>query len=194
MAGAGGHLAVERHRRLEDHERPARARVLAEGLVEHARGLADLAVHEVDPHALVAQDARAAAGGLGGRVVGGDHHAGDAGGHDRVGARRRAAVMAAGLQRHVHGRARRVARGLLERHHLGVALARRLGDPLPDHAPVLDHDGTDHGVRAGLPARASSKFDGPQKVLCVALRRGGVRHPENTVPAVSFGPDRLGGD
>ena len=66
----------------------------------------DLAVHEVDPDALVAQDARAAAGGLGRRVVGGDHHARDPGGEDGVRARRRAALVAARLERDVHGRAR----------------------------------------------------------------------------------------
>ena len=79
VAGAGRDLAVERHRRLEDHERAAGAGVLAEGLVQHPGGLADLAVDELDPDALVAQDPRAAAGGLGGRIVGGDHHARDPG-------------------------------------------------------------------------------------------------------------------
>src|ERR687897_476551 len=61
VACAGGHLAVERHCGLEDHERAPCARVLEEGLVEHARGVRDVAVHEVDPDALVAQDARPAA-------------------------------------------------------------------------------------------------------------------------------------
>ena len=45
VAGRGGDLAVERHRRLEDHERPPGARVLAERLVEQPRGGGDLAVH-----------------------------------------------------------------------------------------------------------------------------------------------------
>ena len=78
VARAGGDLAVEGHGRLEDHQRTARAGVLAEGLVEQARGLADLAVEDVDLDALVAQDAQPAAGGLLARVVGGDHHARDA--------------------------------------------------------------------------------------------------------------------
>ena len=41
VAGAGGDLAVEGHRRLEHHERPPGAGVLAERLVEQARGLRD---------------------------------------------------------------------------------------------------------------------------------------------------------
>ena len=49
VAGAGGDLAVERHRRLEDHERAARAGVLAERLVEQARGLGHLAVDPARP-------------------------------------------------------------------------------------------------------------------------------------------------
>jgi hypothetical protein len=51
------------------------ASVLAEGLVQHARGLGDLAVDSVDPDALVAQDPGPPAGGLGGRIVGRDHDA-----------------------------------------------------------------------------------------------------------------------
>ena len=60
------------------HGRPG-ARVLAEGLVEQARAGGELAVGERDLDALVAQDPQAAAGGLLGRVVGGDDDAGDPG-------------------------------------------------------------------------------------------------------------------
>ena len=44
VAGAGGDLAVERHRGLEEHPRAAGARVLAERLVEPARARGQLAV------------------------------------------------------------------------------------------------------------------------------------------------------
>ena len=57
---------------------PADPRVLAEGLVEQPRRRRDLAVGEHDLDALVAQDPEAAARGLLGGVVGGDHHAADA--------------------------------------------------------------------------------------------------------------------
>ena len=91
VPGAGRDLAVERHRRLEQHERPPRARVLAERLVQEPRAGRQLALGDVDLDALVAQDPEAAAGGLFGRVVGGDHDAREAGLEDRVRARRRAA-------------------------------------------------------------------------------------------------------
>src|SRR3954471_22548772 len=109
VAGWRGDLAVERHRRLEQHPRPPGTRVLAEGLVDQPRAGGDLAVGDGDLDALVAQDPQPAAGGLLGRVVGADHHAGDPGGDDRVGARRRLAVVAARLERDVH---RRAASGL----------------------------------------------------------------------------------
>src|ERR1700709_2857605 len=50
----------------------------------------------LDRHALVAQDAEPPAGGLLGRVVGGDDDPADARGEDRVGARRRLALVTAG--------------------------------------------------------------------------------------------------
>ena len=59
VAGARRDLAVERHRRLEEHVRAARARVLAERLVEQPRAHGGLAVGDDDLDALVAQDARA---------------------------------------------------------------------------------------------------------------------------------------
>ena len=106
VAGAGRDLAVERHRRLEQHVRAARARVLAERLVEQPRAHRRLAVGDHDLDALVAQDAEPAAGRLLRRVVGGDDDARDAGLDDRVGARRRLPVVAARLQRDVQRRAR----------------------------------------------------------------------------------------
>ncbi len=104
VAGAGRDLAVERHRRLEQHPRAPDARVLAKGLVEQARARGELAVGEHHLHALVAQDPEAAPRGLLGRVVGGDHHPLDARLQDRLGARRRLALVAAGLERHVQRR------------------------------------------------------------------------------------------
>src|SRR3954447_19655007 len=50
---ARGHLAVERHGRLEDHERPSPPGMFAKRLVEEARGVLDLALDGVHGHALV---------------------------------------------------------------------------------------------------------------------------------------------
>ena len=145
VAGAGRDLAVERHRRLEQHERAARARVLAERLVEQPRPRGELAVGDLDLDPLVAQDPEAAAGGLLGRVVGGDHDAGDAGLDDRVRARRRAAGVAARLERDVERRAAQVGpAGGGDRRALGVrpaqlgveALAQRPGRRCTITAPT----------------------------------------------------------
>src|SRR5206468_9715252 len=54
------------------------------------------------------------------RITGADHHAADAGSDHCVGARRRATVMIARLERHVERRASRTAAGLRERAHLGM--------------------------------------------------------------------------
>jgi signal transduction histidine kinase len=53
VAAHGGHLAVERHGRLEDHQRPAGAGVLAERLVEQPGAHRRLAVgdRDLDPAA-----------------------------------------------------------------------------------------------------------------------------------------------
>ena len=59
------------------HGRPVRA-CLRKRLVEQPGAGGELALGDHDLHALVAQDPQPAAGGLLGRVVGGDHHAGDA--------------------------------------------------------------------------------------------------------------------
>src|SRR3954468_12866817 len=75
VAALGGDLAVEAHRRLEDHERPPGARVLAEGLVLQPGAGGELAAGDDDVHALVAQDPETAPGGLRARVVAGDDDA-----------------------------------------------------------------------------------------------------------------------
>ena len=78
--------------------RPVRA-CLRNGWIEQPGGRGLGAVGEVDLDPLVAQDARAAAARLLARVVAADHHPGDPGGEDRVGARRLAALVRAGLER-----------------------------------------------------------------------------------------------
>ena len=74
VAAGGGDLAVEGHRGLEQHPRAPDARVLAKGLVLQAGTRGQLALRDDHLHALVAQDAEAAAGSLLGGVVGADHH------------------------------------------------------------------------------------------------------------------------
>ena len=86
---------------------------------------------------LVAEDPRAAAARLLARVVGADHDPGDPGGEDRVGARRLAALVGAGLERDVHRRPGRVvaARAAVgERRDLGVR-GRRAARDGPRRSP-----------------------------------------------------------
>jgi hypothetical protein len=144
--------------------------MLAERLVEQARGVAGVAVHHRDLHALVAQDPEPAAGRLDARVVARDHHAGDPRGHDGVGARWRTTVVRTRLEGDVHGRAGGVLAARAQRLALGVRLACGVVEALADRAPVLDDDGAHERVRAGVPARLGSQLDGPHQVALVVLR------------------------
>jgi hypothetical protein len=69
----------------------------------------------------------------------------------RVGARRRAAVMAAGFQRHIDGCATRRFAGCLQRVHLGVRFAGTLVPALADHPAVAHDDAADPRIGRGRP-------------------------------------------
>ena len=174
-------LAVERHRGLEDDERAAGAGVLAEGLVEQPRGVADLAVDEARPRCPRRAGCRGRGpAAFGRRVVGRDHHARDAGLDDRVGAGRRAArggsraratrtcVAPAGSSAQSPSA---IALGVRARPAAGV-------EALADHAARLDDHGADERVRARLPARPAGQLDGPLEVARVALCGGDIGHSE----------------
>jgi hypothetical protein len=150
--------------------------VLAERLVEEPGGVRQLAVDELDLHPLVAQDPRAATRGLGCGVVGGDHHAGDTGLEDRVGAGLRAPVMTARLERDVEGPARRVLVARGQRHPFGVRLPGGLRDALAYHPPALHEHGPHHGIGTRLAAGLGGQLDGPEEVSRVALLGRGLGH------------------
>src|SRR4051794_10963151 len=85
------------------------------------------------------------------------NHARDAGRDDRVSARRRLAVMRAGLERHVQrGAAGRVA-GTRKRLGLGVGAATRLRPTAPDDDTVLDDHRADRGIGPGTPEPTPAK-------------------------------------
>ena len=118
--------------------------------------------------ALVAQDPEPAAGGLLGRVVGGDHDAREAGLEDRLRAGRRAAGVAARLQRDVQRRAAQVgAAGGRDRRALGVRLAQRGVEALAQHAAVAHDHRADERVGAGPPATALGELDRAGEVFGV---------------------------
>jgi hypothetical protein len=178
VAGARGHLAVEAHRCLEDHQRATGAGVLSKRLVQEACRVRDLAVHEPDLHALVPQDPGAPPGRLGRRIVGCDDDARDAGLEDRLGARRGSAVVGAGLERDVEGGAGRVLAAGRESHALRVSLSGGLGYALADHPAVLHEHGPDHRVRTGPAASFGGQLDGPKEVSRVAIFERDLGHRE----------------
>ena len=148
-----------------------------------------------------------------GRIDHGRDDAGDAGGDQRVGARRRAAVVAARLEVDVDGRPAGVARGP-QRRHLGVVAARPLVPALADDDAVADDHRAHHRVRrrgappvlgelgaaVQLSAVALVDHDAgavghrhPPRQVTVGLR--GARRPEDRRPGdedVGSGPVRAG--
>ena len=175
VAGVGGDLAVERHRRLEQHPRAAGARVLAERLVGQPRAARQLVagVGDADLDALVAQDPQTAAARLLGRVVGADHDAREPGRDDRVGARRRLALVAAGLERHVERRAvRGRRRRRRDRLDLGVRAAVGAVPALAqDHAVARDDRAHDRvGLHVAQPV--VGELDGTRRDVRGRCRSG----------------------
>jgi hypothetical protein len=170
VARPGRDLAVEGHRRLEEHPGQSGAGVLAERLVEQPRPGGELAVGDRDVDALVAQDARPPAGGLLRRIVGGDDDAGDARLQDRVRARRGLSLVTARLQRHVHRRAVRVAVAAgHQRLALGVTAAVDRVEALPQHLAVRDHHGAHHRVGRRTTAAPLRELDGAGEVQMIGL-------------------------
>ena len=122
-----------------------------------------------------------AAGGLLGRVVGGDHDAGDAGLDDRVRARRRAAGVAARLERDVHRRAAQVgAGGGGDRRALGVRAAELGVEALAHDRPSWTITAPTSGFGLVAPAPALGELDRPGEVLVV----GGLKGAHGTVATI----------
>ena len=179
LAALGGHLAVQGSRGLQADVGPAGAGVLAKRLVEQPCALGQLALGQLDCNPVVAQDARAAAGSVLGGIVGADDHARDARGGDRLRARGRLALVAAGLERHVHRRAAqvRVACGG-DRGRLGVRTAVVRMVALADHLPVSHEHGADERVRAHPTTSALRQLDCASQVQSVGVGTG--RHRGRT--------------
>src|SRR5437764_12140289 len=87
------HLAVQRHRRLEQDPGPASPRMLAERLVQQSRTRGELAVCDHDLHAFVSQDPQTTAGRVLAGILGSDDDSVDARRADPIGARWAPAVV-----------------------------------------------------------------------------------------------------
>ena len=94
----------------------------------------------------------------------GDKHPRHARLYYRPGAGRGTPVVAAGLKSHVHRRACRQAPRGIEGVHLGMRSAAGLVEPLPDHGPVPDQNGSDQRVRTRPPPPFFRQFKRPQHV------------------------------
>src|SRR6202034_4953964 len=82
-------------------------------------------------------------------IVGAHDHALNTGAQDRIGARRRVALVTAGLQRYVQGRAGEIDRSTgFDRGDLGVRPAVALVPTFAEDLPVARHDRAD--ARVGL--------------------------------------------
>jgi len=115
---------------------------------------------------------RAAAARLLARVVGADHDPGDRGGEDRVGARRLAALVGAGLEREVQRRSGRIAAAAAavgERRDLGVQLAERLMAALADRLAVAHDHRPDERIRAHPSPPSLRQLQRPPKVIPIAI-------------------------
>jgi hypothetical protein len=104
-----------------------------------------------------AQRREATSGNLGERVFAGCHHAGHAGSDQCIGARRRAAMMGAGLQRDVGGCAACRLPSGAQGVHFGMRLASASMKPLTEHRIVFGDHAADHRVGLAGEARAGSQ-------------------------------------
>jgi hypothetical protein len=175
VAGVRGHLAVQRHRRLEEHPGTTRARALAERLVLEPGPGRQVSVDHHHVHPLVAQDAEATARGVRAGVVGGDHDAADSRPEDRLRARRRPSVVAARLERDVEGGSMELrSSGGSDCLHLGVGSAEGAMKALAEGVAVTADDRAYERVRTDETASAFCQFDRPRQVM--AIRIGDYRH------------------
>ncbi len=108
-------------------------------------------------------------------ILEGDDGARDAGRHEGVGARRRLALVAAGLERAVERGAGGQQARLGERHRLGVGLAGAEVVAAPDDRAVPDQHGADERVGMRAAAAALREFEGLVHVpLVVQQKRPGA--------------------
>ena len=170
VAGLGRDLAVERHRRLEEHVRAAGARVLAEGLVERAaRGW-----RARRRRCRRRRPRRAGSRARGRRPSRSGRRRRRPRGRCRPRRSRRCTAacgrVAAGLERDVERRAGevRVARGG-DRLALGVRAAAGGVPALPQHLAVADDDRAHERVGADPAAPAGGELERALEVLAVGV-------------------------
>ena len=173
MAVPRGDASVQRLGELEQHEGLAGFPVMHVGRVQFPR----FRFHQarLHRHAGRAQPLDPFARHAPVRVGHGDVDVRDARCDDRVRARRRAALVAAGLQGNVQRGPPRTRSRLLERLRLGVPPAVFPVVPLAQDDTVADDHGTHHGIGTGTPYSPRREVQRPAHEYRVMIRfRHGV--------------------
>src|SRR5437588_9934376 len=138
VTGARGDLAIQRHRQLQMHKRPARAHEVNVRFVQLVRFISQQTRAHLDSG--FAKMRKAAAGDLWIRVFDRGNDSFDAGCDQRISAWRRAAAMSVRFQRDVSRGALRALPSLLERQGFGVLYLLIIVESFADDfAAVYDH-------------------------------------------------------
>ncbi|MNF62061.1 hypothetical protein D3C84_437320 [compost metagenome] len=176
LAFATGHggSTIQAHGQLDPHEGQAVLHTFEETFIEFAR----LAFK----HTALCGDAglfqalQAATGDCRVRVLHGRHHPCQPGVDQCIGARRGAAVMAAGLQRHVGGGTTGILAGSAQGMNFGVGFAGAHVPAFADNLPVT-YDHTAHPrVGMGGVVAVARQFQGTRHVMGVKDRLFGRNH------------------
>ena len=141
----GRDLAVHRHGVFHGNEGPPGGDVVEKDLVQRVTFLPQNVFRYL--HAVRPQDRHALSCHQRIWVGGADHHPADAGCQDRIHAGRLLSVVAAGLQRHIHGGSGGVSVAGCQRIPLRVGFPVPLMPALSDNCAVLYDHGAHHGIR-----------------------------------------------
>ena len=108
------------------------------------------------------------------------HHPRHAGSDQRIGTRRRTALVRAGFQRHIGGRSPRPLAGCLQSHRFGMRFAGAQMESLADHIALRRQNATDHRI-------------GTRRVEAAFGQAQGTRHEDVVVGAELAHAARLRG-
>ena len=164
-ACVGRDLAVHRHGVFHRNEGPPGGDVVEEDPIQRVTFLAQNVFRHL--HAVRPQDRHALSRHQRIWVGGADHHPADAGCQDRIHAGRLLSVVAAGLQRHIHGGSGGVGGAGCQRVALRMGFAVPLMPALSDNCAVLYDHGAHHGIgRRPTPALFRQR-QGQTHIFCI---------------------------
>ncbi len=172
----GARLTIGRDSELEQNVRPPFPHPQnVTGVIAARRLGADT---DINRDAGGAQPRMSCTGDLGVWILDRRDHARDAGGDDRVGARRRFAEMRAGFECDVERGALRLGAGTAQSFDLGMRPAARLGPAAADDRAILDQYRADRRIRPGAALSAAPQRQGQgheMPIVGCCRRCGAVR-------------------